>query len=81
MTTPPAEDVLALVGGAGNVAALTHCWARLRFTLHDDSAADEAGLAGLPGVLMVVRQSGQLQVALRSGVVEAHDAVAALLRA
>jgi phosphotransferase system IIB component len=79
MTTPDPHDVLALVGGADNVAALTHCWARLRFTLRDDAAADDAALAALPGVVMVVRQGGQLHVALRSGVPEAHDAVAALL--
>lgn len=79
MAEPAAADVLALVGGAGNVAAITHCWARLRFTLRDDAAADEVALGALPGVLMVVRQGGQLHVALRSGVVEVHDAVAALL--
>ena len=79
VTTPDPHDVLALVGGADNVAALTHCWVRLRFTLHDDAAADEHALAALPGVVMVVRQGGQLHVALRSGVTEAHDAVAALL--
>jgi phosphotransferase system IIB component len=78
MTADP-HEVLALVGGAGNVAALTHCWARLRFTLHDDAAADEEALGALPGVVLVVRQGGQLHVALRSGVVEVHDAVAALL--
>ena len=79
MTTPDPQDVLALVGGAENVAALTHCWVRLRFTLRDDAAADEAALGALPGVVMVVRQGGQLHVALRSGVTDVHDAVAALL--
>ena len=80
MTTPDPHDVLALVGGADNVAALTHCWARLRFTLRDDTAVDEPALTALPGVVMVIRRSGELHVALRSGVTEAHDAVAALLR-
>ena len=80
MTEPAATEVLALVGGADNVAALSHCWARLRFTLYDDAAADESALGALPGVVMVVRQGGQLHVALRSGVLEVHDAVAAAIR-
>lgn len=79
MTAPDPNHLIALVGGAGNVAELTHCWARLRFTLRDNAAVDEDGLSALPGVVLVVRQAGQLHVALRSGVVEAHDAVAALL--
>jgi PTS system arbutin/cellobiose/salicin-specific IIC component len=80
VTTPDTRDVLVLVGGADNVATLTHCWARLRFTLRDDAAVDEPALTALPGVVMVIRQGGELHVALRSGVAEAHDAVAALLR-
>jgi phosphotransferase system IIB component len=36
-----AEELLAAVGGAQNVVALTRCWARLRFELHDPSVADE----------------------------------------
>jgi phosphotransferase system IIB component len=71
--------LLALVGGAANVADLTHCWARLRFTLHDDTAADDHALEALPGVVMVLRRGGQLQVATRSNVLELHEAVAALL--
>lgn len=78
----PAVDpnaLLSLVGGASNVAELTHCWARLRFTLHDDAAADQDALEALPGVVMVLRRGGQLQVASRSNVLELHAAVAALL--
>ncbi|HEY3438139.1 MAG TPA: PTS transporter subunit EIIB [Actinotalea sp.] len=74
-----AEQILGLVGGAGNVALLTHCYSRLRFSLHDDGAADEAGLGALPEVVMALRQGGKLHVALRSRVVPVHDAVAARL--
>lgn len=79
MSTGLAGRVLALVGGPGNVERLTHCYSRLRFTLRDDAAADEATLGALPEVVIVVRQGGQLHVALRSGVVAVHDEVAALL--
>ncbi len=39
---------------------------------------DKPALTALPEVVMVIRQSGELPVGLRSGVTEAHDAVAAL---
>ncbi len=81
MTMPDPHAVLALVGGADNVTALTHCWARLRFTLRDDSAVDERALTALAGVVMVVHQAGEVHVALASGVIEVHAAVAALLPA
>ncbi|NTW41059.1 MAG: PTS transporter subunit EIIB [Cellulomonadaceae bacterium] len=74
-----AARVLTLVGGPGNVAQLTHCYSRLRFALHDDAAADEAALGALPEVAIVIRQGGQLHVALRSGVVAVHDELVGLL--
>lgn len=70
-----AQQVLRLVGGARNVAALTHCFVRLRFVLHDDTLADDQALQALPEVLLVVRQAGQLQLALRVPVPAAHAAV------
>ncbi|MGN8244265.1 PTS glucose/sucrose transporter subunit IIB [Cellulomonas soli] len=84
MAEVPAVDVLAaqvlrLVGGPANVERLTHCWARLRFVLRDDTVADDAALGALPGVVMVVRQSGQLQVALQGGPLAVHAALAAQL--
>ena len=74
-----AEQILELAGGSANVRDLTHCFSRLRLTLHEDTAADEAGLRELPGVVVVVRQGGQLQLALRRDLVATHDAMAALL--
>lgn len=76
---PLARQILALVGGADNVERLSHCYSRLRFLLHDDAAADEGALGALPDVVIVVRQGGQLQIALRSGVLRTYADVAALL--
>jgi phosphotransferase system IIB component len=70
-----AARLLTLVGGPRNIAELTHCWGRLRFVLRDDAAADEPGIESLPQVAIVVRQRGQLQVALRSGLLETYDAL------
>ncbi|GAA3814326.1 PTS transporter subunit EIIB [Cellulomonas soli] len=75
-----ADRVLELVGGPGNVERLTHCWARVRLVLHDDAAADDDAVAALPGVIMVVRQGGQLQVALKGGPLAVHAVLAQRLR-
>ncbi len=36
-----AQSVLDHVGGADNVTSLVHCMTRLRFTLKDESLADD----------------------------------------
>jgi phosphotransferase system IIB component len=59
-----AAVLLALVGGASNVSAVTACASRLRFVLRDSSVVDEGGMRGVPGVAMVLTQGGQLQVVL-----------------
>ena len=72
-----AEKLLPLVGGKENVATLSHCMTRLRFTLRDDSAAKEDEIKTVPGVLGVVRSGGQLQVIIGTTVEEAYQAVRA----
>lgn len=73
-------DVLAAVGGPGNVELVTHCWARLRFELVDVGRVDHDALAAMPEVALAVHQHGQLQVVLRSGLLEVFAAVEGLLR-
>uniref|UniRef100_UPI00321FE1CF PTS glucose/sucrose transporter subunit IIB n=2 Tax=Corynebacterium TaxID=1716 RepID=UPI00321FE1CF len=36
-----AEEILAGIGGADNIASFTHCATRLRFELNDASKADK----------------------------------------
>lgn len=79
MTTPLAEDLLDLVGGPSNVRQLTHCFVRLRFTLRDEAIVDEAALKALPGVLLVLHQTGQLQIALRTGLIDTYTEITKLL--
>lgn len=55
-TKSTSEMILEKVGGAENVASLTHCATRLRFQLHDQSKADQAALDANPDVLGVVPQ-------------------------
>jgi phosphotransferase system IIB component len=70
-----APRLLRLVGGTANVATLTHCMARLRFVLHDDTLADDRAIEALPEVVLVVRQSGQLQLVVTVPVTVAHAEV------
>lgn len=57
-TTSPAEQIVAAVGGAGNVISLTHCATRLRFELNDASGIDQKAVEKIPGVMGAVPQSG-----------------------
>ncbi|MCR4855855.1 MAG: PTS transporter subunit EIIC [Erysipelotrichaceae bacterium] len=72
-----ADAVIAKVGGAENVASISHCVTRLRFKLNDASKADKEALAKVPGVLKVLEASGQLQVVIGQDVTDAYDAILA----
>ena len=59
------QSILDNVGGADNIASLTHCATRLRFQLVDQSKADQTALDDIPEVLGVVPQgSTGLQVVM-----------------
>lgn len=53
-----AADILAGVGGPGNIASMTHCATRLRFELNDASLADKDRLEANPKVMGAVPQGG-----------------------
>jgi len=64
-----AAQIVAVVGGADNVASLTHCATRLRFELKDGSQVDQQTLEQIPGVLGGVPQTGdRYQVVIGGGV-------------
>ncbi|WP_344071859.1 beta-glucoside-specific PTS transporter subunit IIABC [Microbacterium sediminicola] len=70
-----AEDVLKGVGGESNVAHLTSCMTRLRFTLRDESQADTAAVKKVPGVVTVQQSGGQYQVVIGDEVGEVLTAI------
>ena len=72
-----ADQVIANVGGAENVASLTHCVTRLRFKLKDASKVNKDVLSKVPGVIKVMEAAGQLQVVIGTDVTDAYDAVLA----
>ena len=67
-----AEEILQLVGGAGNVDGLTHCATRLRFNLKDESKAKTDALKKTKGVMGVVSSGGQYQIIIGSDVANVY---------
>ena len=53
-----AEEIVAKLGGPGNITELSHCATRLRFSLQDAGKVDQAGLDAIPAVMGSVPQSG-----------------------
>lgn len=68
--TDAAAQIVASVGGAGNILSLTHCATRLRFELADASKVDQAGLDAVPAVLGAVPQAGDRYQVVIGGAVQ-----------
>lgn len=52
------NSILSGIGGKENISGFTHCATRLRFTLHDESKADENQIKKIDGVLGVAKSGG-----------------------
>jgi PTS system beta-glucosides-specific IIC component len=53
-----AQEIVAKIGGPGNIVSLTHCATRLRFELKDAGLVDKKAVEAIPGVMGAVPQSG-----------------------
>jgi PTS system beta-glucosides-specific IIC component len=53
-----AQEIVAKVGGPGNIVSLTHCATRLRFELNDAGLVDKEAVEAISGVMGAVPQSG-----------------------
>ena len=73
------QKILEAVGGKGNVQNLTHCATRLRFTLADDSKADDEAVKAIDGVVSLAKSGGQYQVVVGSDVPNIYRALEGLL--
>lgn len=73
--TSLARDIVENVGGKENIATLTHCVTRLRFTLKDPAKLNKSVLEQLKGVIQVLDVGGQIQVVIGTKVVQVYDAV------
>ncbi|MFI3616839.1 PTS transporter subunit EIIC [Enterococcus avium] len=63
------KEIVAAVGGKGNIAQATHCVTRLRLTLKEDTY-DLERLENVEGAKGVFFNKGQLQIVFGTGVVE-----------
>ena len=73
-----AEVILKGIGGEENIAGLTHCATRLRFTLKDESRADEPLLKSTKGILGIAKSGGQFQLIIGNEVSKAFQAIQTL---
>lgn len=74
-----AQDIVVNVGGKENVSGLVHCITRLRFTLKDESMAQDETLKNMDGVITVMKSSGQYQVVIGNHVPEVFEDVCKML--
>lgn len=74
-----AKEIVKNVGGKENVAGLVHCITRLRFTLKDESIANDEVLKAMEGVVTVMKSGGQYQVVIGNHVPEVFEDVMQLL--
>ncbi len=74
-----AEDIVKNVGGRENVTGLVHCITRLRFSLKDESLANDDVLKKMDGVVTVMKSGGQYQVVIGNHVPEVFADVMPLL--
>ncbi|MCY1701725.1 PTS system trehalose-specific EIIBC component [Deinococcus sp. SL84] len=68
-----AQTLLQLVGGPGNISAVTHCMTRMRFVLVDPAKADIKAIEALPSVKGTFTQAGQFQVVVGNGVSDFYN--------
>ncbi|EPA8366488.1 PTS N-acetylmuramic acid transporter subunit IIBC [Vibrio fluvialis] len=61
------SQILAAVGGSGNVNKCGNCMTRLRLTLANNGVANQATLKQIPGVMGVVESDEQFQIILGPG--------------
>jgi PTS system trehalose-specific IIC component len=68
-----AKQLLELVGGKENIAAVTHCMTRMRFALEDPSIADVKKIEAMKVVKGSFTQSGQFQVIIGNTVADFYN--------
>ena len=67
------KRLLDLVGGKGNIQAVSHCMTRMRFVLVDPKKANEKEIEDLPSVKGTFTQAGQYQVIIGNDVANFYN--------
>lgn len=68
-----AKELLELVGGKKNIAAVSHCMTRMRFVLNDQSKADVKKIEAMKVVKGSFTQAGQFQVIIGNAVADFYN--------
>lgn len=68
-----AKELLRLVGGRENIAAVSHCMTRMRFVLGDPGKADVKAIEDMKVVKGSFTQSGQFQVIIGNTVADFYN--------
>lgn len=68
-----AKELLHLVGGKDNIAAVSHCMTRMRFVLEDTAKADVKKIEAMKVVKGSFTQSGQFQVIIGNTVADFYN--------
>ncbi|MDP9859057.1 PTS system beta-glucosides-specific IIC component [Olsenella profusa DSM 13989] len=72
-----ASEVVAAVGGAGNINSALHCMTRLRLAIKDRGLVDERAVNAIKGVLGSQWSGGQYQVIIGQSVPKVHAEIVA----
>lgn len=71
--TQDAQQLLRLIGGKENIAAVSHCVTRMRFVLNDPSKADVEAIEAMKVVKGSFTQAGQFQVIIGNAVTDFYN--------
>ena len=71
--TQDAQQLLRLIGGKENLAAVSHCVTRMRFVLNDPSKADVEAIEAMKVVKGSFTQAGQFQVIIGNAVADFYN--------
>lgn len=71
--TEDAKELLHLVGGKENIAAVSHCMTRMRFVLNEPQKADIAKIEAMKVVKGSFTQTGQFQVIIGNTVADFYN--------
>ncbi len=71
--TEDAKELLRLVGGKENIAAVSHCMTRMRFVLNDPQQADITKIEAMKVVKGSFTQTGQFQVIIGNTVADFYN--------
>lgn len=71
--TQDAQQLLELIGGKSNIAAVSHCVTRMRFVLNDPDKAQVEKIEALKSVRGTFTQAGQFQVIIGNTVADFYN--------